>query len=50
MSASQIIVTFMGLVAIGGVAWFFWAPRAASVTAALTPSGRQEATIVVKGA
>jgi len=50
MSIDQILVTVAGLASIAGVAWFFWAPRRAGVHAALTPSGRQEATIVVKGA
>lgn len=50
MTIDQIIVTLAGLAAIAGVAWFFWGPRRAGVKAALTPSGRQEATIVVKGA
>lgn len=50
MSIDQVIVTLAGLAAIAGVAWFFWGPRRAGVKAALTPSGHQEATIVVKGA
>ena len=50
MTADEILVTIAGLAAIAGVAWFFWGPRPAGVHAALTPSGRQEATIVVKGA
>ena len=50
MSIDQILVTLAGLAMIAGVAWFFWGPRDAGVRAALTPSGRQEATIVVKGA
>ena len=50
MSADQIVVTLGALLAIAGVAWFFWGPRGAGVKATLTPSGRQEATIVVKGA
>jgi plastocyanin domain-containing protein len=50
MSADQILVTVAGLIAIIGVAWFFWGPRRGGVHAAATPSGRQEATIVVKGA
>ena len=50
MSIAQIIVTAGGVVAIAGVAWFFWAPRRAGVQAAITSSGVQEATIVVKGA
>ena len=50
MTADQILVTVAGLVAAAGVAWFFWGPRRPGVAAALTASGRQEATIVVKGA
>lgn len=50
MSADQIIVTIAGLLAIAGVAWFFWAPRRAGIQASVTSSGAQEATIVVKGA
>jgi plastocyanin domain-containing protein len=50
MSTDEIIVTIVGLVAIAGVAWFFWGPRRGGVSAALTSSGRQEATILVKGA
>ena len=50
MSVDQVVVTLAGLAAIAGVAWFFWGPRGDGVRAALTPSGRQEATIVVKGA
>lgn len=50
MSLDQVIVSVTGLAAIAGVAWFFWGPRSSGVRAALTPSGRQEATIVVKGA
>jgi plastocyanin domain-containing protein len=50
MSADEIVVTLAGLAAIACVAWFFWGPRRAGVQAALTTSGRQEATIVVKGA
>ena len=50
MSIDQVIVTLAGALAIVGVAWFFWAPRRAGVRAALTSTGAQEATIVVKGA
>ena len=50
MSADQILVTVTGLMVIAGVVWFFWGPRGAGVHAAATPSGRQDATIVVKGA
>ena len=50
MTADQIFVTVAGLIAVAGVAWFFWGPRSAGVRAAATPSGVQEATVVVKGA
>lgn len=50
MTIDQILVTIAGVLAVAGVAWFFWAPRRAGVQAALTSSGAQEATIVVKGA
>jgi plastocyanin domain-containing protein len=50
MTIDQILVTVAGLFAIAGVAWFFWGPRRAGVQAALTSTGAQEATIVVKGA
>jgi plastocyanin domain-containing protein len=50
MSIDQILVTLAGLLAIASVAWFFWGPRRAGVQAAVTSSGAQEATIVVKGA
>ena len=49
MSAAEIIVTLGGLLAIAGVAWFFWGPREAGVRAALTSDGVQEAMILVKG-
>jgi len=50
MSAAQIIVTVAGLLAIAGVAWFFWGPRGEGITAKVTSSGFQEAMILVKGA
>jgi plastocyanin domain-containing protein len=50
MSTAQIIVTLAGLLAIAGVAWFFWGPRGEGITAGVTSSGFQEATILVKGA
>ena len=49
MSADQLIVTLAGLMAIAGVAWFFWGPRGEGVKAALTSAGVQEAMILVKG-
>lgn len=50
MTVSQIIVTAAGLLAIGGVAWFFWGPRGDGVTAGVTSAGFQEAMVLVKGA
>lgn len=50
MSVANVIVTAGGLLAIAGVAWFFWGPRGAGVAARPTSSGYQEATIAVKGA
>lgn len=49
MSGAQVMVTLAGPLAIAGVVWFFWGPRGEGVKAALTPSGRQEAMILVKG-
>ena len=50
MSTAQITVTLAGLLAIAGVAWFFWGPRGEGITAGVTSSGFQEAMILVKGA
>ena len=50
MSTAHIIVTLAGLLAIAGVAWFFWGPRGEGIAAAVTSSGFQEAMILVKGA
>ena len=49
MSADQLAVTLLGLIAIAGIAWFFWGPRGDGVKAGLTSSGFQEAMILVKG-
>ena len=49
MGADELIVTLAGLVAIAGVAWFFWGPRGEGVKATLTSDGVQEAMILVKG-
>jgi plastocyanin domain-containing protein len=50
MSVAEVTVTLAGVLSIAGVAWFFWGPRGAGVTAGLTSSGFQEAMILVKGA
>ena len=49
MNADQVIVTLAGLLAIAGVAWFFWGPRGEGVKAGLNSAGVQEAMILVKG-
>jgi plastocyanin domain-containing protein len=50
MSAAELIVTIAGAGLIALIAWFFWAPRAEGVQAALSSSGFQETLILVKGA
>ena len=49
MSIDQVAVTAIGLLAIAGIAWFFWGSRREGVKAALTSSGVQETMILVKG-
>lgn len=49
MTVDQVAVTAIGLVAIAGVAWFFWGSRGEGVRAAVTSSGVQETMILVKG-
>lgn len=49
MSADELIVTLVGVLAIAGVAWFFWGPRGEGVKAALTSDGFQETLVLVKG-
>jgi plastocyanin domain-containing protein len=49
MSIDQIAVTVVGLLAIAGVAWFFWGPRGEGVKAAVSATGLQETMILVKG-
>jgi len=49
MTATQILVTAAGAGLIAAIVWFFWLKQAAGTRAALTSSGYQEATILVKG-
>jgi plastocyanin domain-containing protein len=49
MTTQQIVVTAVGLAAIAAVVWFFWLKKDKGVRAALTSTGYQEATILVKG-
>ncbi len=45
----NLVVTVLGLVIVGGVAWFFWGPRKEGYRASLTASGYQEVMVLVKG-
>jgi plastocyanin domain-containing protein len=49
MSADQILVTVIGIVAAIGVAWFFWFERREGVRASTVSDGYQEQMILVKG-
>ena len=49
MSISNIAALLIGIVLMGGIAWFFWGPRKSGVRATATSSGYQEAMILVKG-
>lgn len=49
MSTSQILVTLLGLALVAFIVWFFWLKKEEGVAAAVTSSGYQEATILVKG-
>ncbi len=49
MSPDQIVVTFAGLAAAVGVAWFFWFKRSEGVKASTVSDGYQEVMILVKG-
>jgi plastocyanin domain-containing protein len=49
MTPDKILVLVGGGGAIAFIVWFFWLARKEGVTAARTPSGYQEAMILVKG-
>jgi plastocyanin domain-containing protein len=49
MSVDRIVVTLIGLGAIAFVVWFFWLVKRKGARAGLTPSGIQEAMVVVRG-
>lgn len=49
MTLDKWLVLIGGAAAIAFVVWFFWMVRKEGVKAALTPSGYQEAMILVKG-
>ncbi|PLR82242.1 copper-transporting ATPase [Bacillus canaveralius] len=48
MDASNWIVTIVGLLLIGLIAWFFWGPKKGGSLAKVSSSGYQEAMIRVK--
>jgi len=49
MTPDKIIVTMVGLAAIGFIVWFFWLVKYPGVRAAMGSSGYQEAMVLVKG-
>lgn len=49
MTPDKIIVTMVGLAAIGFIVWFFWLVKHPGVRAAMGSSGYQEAIVLVKG-
>ncbi len=49
LSGLDAAVIVGGLTLIGGIAWFFWGPRAAGPRAAVTNDGFQDALVLVKG-
>jgi hypothetical protein len=49
MTISNSVALLIGLVAIGGIAWYFWGPCKSGVRATATSSGYQEAMVLVKG-
>lgn len=49
MNLTNSIALLVGVVLIGGIAWFFWGPRKSGVRIASTSSGYQEAMVLVKG-
>ena len=48
MTAAQILVTAGGAAAIAAIVWFFWLKHATGTRAAMSSSGYQETTILVK--
>lgn len=45
----RLFVTILGLLAVAGIAWFFWGPRRGGVRASAVAGGYQEANITVHG-
>ncbi len=49
MRFDQVLVTLIGLAAVGAVTWFFWLKRSPGVRLPIGADGYQEGLIVVKG-
>src|SRR3972149_11878465 len=49
MPVDKILVLIGGIGALAFIVWFFWLVKKEGVKAALTPSGYQEAMVLVKG-
>ena len=49
MTPDKILVTVIGLSAIGFIVWFFWLVKKPGVKASISSGGYQEAMILVKG-
>ena len=49
VSVTESVRILVGLLIIGGIAWFFWGPRKSGVRASQLSSGYQEAMVLVKG-
>ncbi len=48
MTITEVLVTAVGVGLIAGIVWFFWLKQSTGMRAALTSSGYQETTILVK--
>ena len=49
MTPDKILVTVIGLSAIGFIVWFFWLVKKPRVRASISSGGYQEAMVLVKG-
>lgn len=49
MELTEWITTIIGLLLIGGIAWFFWGPKKAGTKLEVNADGFQQAEILVKG-
>ena len=49
VTVTEFLRILVGLLLIGGIAWFFWGPRRKGTRAPEASSGFQEAMVLVKG-